>query len=202
MNAGGQDIVISYLQVEIVQFLQQTAAYIIGKVGQMVVIYFIYGAAGLFHQLSAYVRFLCRTVLFSQCRRHRYGVLEFRNARVSATSKTYSRYGLPLPFLCMSAMPFEPGLIHRRMVVFHSSILAQAVAFGRWAYIRSWSSKSYLNNLEAVAKYCFQVPTSWVTDRAVWSAKSDTCCSFVAMYYLHSKKLPEKESLFRQLYNY
>ena len=70
LDAGGQDVVISYLQVEIVQFLQQTAAYIIGKVGQMVVVYFIYGVAGLLHQLSAYVRFLCRTVLFGQCRRN------------------------------------------------------------------------------------------------------------------------------------
>jgi len=33
----------------------------------------------------------------------------------------------------MTAMPLEPGFTQRRMVPFHNSMLAQAVASGRWA---------------------------------------------------------------------
>jgi hypothetical protein len=45
----------------------------------------------------------------------------------------YSSEGLPRLSLRMRAMPLERGFTQRRMALFHSSMLAQAVASGRWA---------------------------------------------------------------------
>lgn len=69
MDAGGQDVTVAYLQVEIVQFLQQTAAHVIGKVSQMVVVDFVHRTAGLFHQQGADVPLICRTISLFQCSR-------------------------------------------------------------------------------------------------------------------------------------
>ena len=69
MDAGGQDIAVAYLQIEVVQFLQQTAAHVIGKVSQMVVVNLIYRTAGLLHQQGADIGFICCPVLLFQHRR-------------------------------------------------------------------------------------------------------------------------------------
>ena len=69
MDAGRQSPAIAYLQIEIIQLLQQTAPHIIGKVGQVVMVYFIHRTAGLLHQLIADICFISGAVL--PCQRFR-----------------------------------------------------------------------------------------------------------------------------------
>ena len=109
MDAGGQGPAIAHFQIKIIQFLQQTVSHIIGKVGQVVAVYFIHRTAGLFHQLIADIRFIGGAV--PPCQRFRnngvmffphlpqigrFGVSQFAGI---CNIKTYSRYGLPLLFL-------------------------------------------------------------------------------------------------------
>ena len=68
LNAGGQKVLEAYFQVEIVQFLQQAALCVISEVLQVVTVDLADGAAGLFHERPADVRFLCGTILPFQCR--------------------------------------------------------------------------------------------------------------------------------------
>ena len=51
LDAGCQQLLITYLQIQTVQFLQQTVWHVIGQVLQMVAVDFINGTAGLFHEL-------------------------------------------------------------------------------------------------------------------------------------------------------
>ena len=69
MDAGGQDIAVAYLQIEVVQFLQQTAAHVVGKVSQMVMVDPVHCTAGLLHQQGANIGFICRPILLLQHRR-------------------------------------------------------------------------------------------------------------------------------------
>ena len=69
LDAGGQSSVIAYLQIEIIQFLQQTVSHIIGKISQVVAVYFIHRTAGLLHELIADICFISGAVL--PCQRFR-----------------------------------------------------------------------------------------------------------------------------------
>ena len=69
MDAGGQDAAVADLQIEIVQFLQQTAAHVISKVGKVVVVDFVHRTAGLLYQQGADILLICRAIPFFQRRR-------------------------------------------------------------------------------------------------------------------------------------
>ena len=74
LDAGGQEVFIAHFQIEIVQFLQQTALRVIPQVLQIVPIDPAHGTAGLFHELPANVSFLARAVLPLQRRRDSAGL--------------------------------------------------------------------------------------------------------------------------------
>ncbi len=63
LDAGGQKVPIAHFQIEVIQSLQKTAFRIIGEVGQIVPVDLPDGAADLFHELIAKVRFLGGAVL-------------------------------------------------------------------------------------------------------------------------------------------
>ncbi|MBR3165020.1 MAG: hypothetical protein IKF16_02455 [Lachnospiraceae bacterium] len=63
---------------------------------------------------------------------------EFFRSPVSDTSKTYRSLGRS-PLVSIRAIPFDPRRTYLRMVSFHRSYSAQAVASGRWAKIISCS---------------------------------------------------------------
>ena len=63
LDAGGQEVLKTHFQIEVVQFLQQTIFCVIGEVMQMVPVDLADGAAGLLHERPANVRFLCGAVL-------------------------------------------------------------------------------------------------------------------------------------------
>ena len=69
LDAGGQEVLESHFQIEVVQFLQQTVFRIIGEVTQMVPVDLAYGAFGLLHERPANIRFLGGTILPLQCLR-------------------------------------------------------------------------------------------------------------------------------------
>ena len=63
LDAGGQEVFIAHFQVEIVQFLQQTALRVIAQVLQVIPVDLVYGASGLLHELPSKVCFLAGAVL-------------------------------------------------------------------------------------------------------------------------------------------
>ncbi|MBR9955598.1 hypothetical protein KE531_18555 [Eubacteriaceae bacterium Marseille-Q4139] len=84
-------------------------------------------------------------------------------------SKTYRSRSLG-PVSSNSAMPLAPRLTQRFILLFHSSNSAQAVAPGRWAWIRRFSWNEYRYSLAAVSRYPIQSRgdrlTSWAWDSA------------------------------------
>ena len=63
LDAGGQKVLETYFQIQVVQFFQKTVRYIVGQIMQAVPVNLVDGAAGLFHELIAKVRFLRGAVL-------------------------------------------------------------------------------------------------------------------------------------------
>ena len=57
LDTGGQEVSEAHLQIEVIQFLQQTVFCVIGKVLQMIPVDLIYSAAYLFHERPANIRF-------------------------------------------------------------------------------------------------------------------------------------------------
>ncbi len=55
MDAGGQEIAETHLQIEVVQIFQEAVPRIIGEVGQMVAVDFIHSAAGHLHDLAPHI---------------------------------------------------------------------------------------------------------------------------------------------------
>lgn len=70
LDAGRQEVPIAHFQIEVVQFLQQTALRVVPQVLQVIPVDLAHGAAGLLHELPADARFLAGTVLPLQRRRH------------------------------------------------------------------------------------------------------------------------------------
>jgi hypothetical protein len=75
LDAGGQEVFIAHLQIEIVQFLQKAVPCVIAQVLQVVPVGSAYGAADLLHKHPTNIMFLCGAVLPFQCRRNRAGFL-------------------------------------------------------------------------------------------------------------------------------
>ena len=88
LDAGGQEVFIAYLQIEVVQFLQEAVPRVIAQVLQIVPIGPAYGAADLFHDLPADVRFLAGAVLPLQCRRNSAGFLRRHLPQIRLTRPT------------------------------------------------------------------------------------------------------------------
>jgi len=88
LDAGGQEVFIAYLQIEIVQFFQKAVPHIIAQVLQRVPVDLAYGALGLFHDLPADVRFLAGTILLFQCRRNSAGFLRRHLPQIRLTRPT------------------------------------------------------------------------------------------------------------------
>jgi hypothetical protein len=55
LNAGGQKAAEAHLQIQIIQFLQQTVLGVIGKVAQTVTVDLIHSMAGQLHELISYI---------------------------------------------------------------------------------------------------------------------------------------------------
>lgn len=70
LNAGGEHVTKAHLQIEIVQFFQQTVLYIIGQIGQAIPIDIVYRPRRQLHQLSANISALGGAVLLLQCFHH------------------------------------------------------------------------------------------------------------------------------------
>ena len=70
LDAGGQKVSETHPQIEVVELLQQTVFCVIGEVLQMIPVDLIDGAAHLFHERPANIRFLCGAVQPLQCRLH------------------------------------------------------------------------------------------------------------------------------------
>ena len=66
LDAGGQEVSETHLQIEVVKFFQQTVPCVIAQIFQIVPIDLFYGAANLFHERPADVHFLCWAVLLFQ----------------------------------------------------------------------------------------------------------------------------------------
>ena len=66
LDAGGQKVSETHLQIEVVKFLQQTVPCVIAQIFQIVPIDLFNGAANLFHERPPDVRFLCWAVLLFQ----------------------------------------------------------------------------------------------------------------------------------------
>ena len=88
LDAGGQEVFIAYLQIEIVQFFQKAVPHIIAQVLQRVPVDLAYGALGLFHDLPADVRFLAGAVLPLQRLCHCTGFLRRHFPQIRLTRPT------------------------------------------------------------------------------------------------------------------
>ena len=88
LDAGGQEVFIAYLQIEVVQFLQEAVPRVIAQVLQIVPIGPAYGAADLFHERPANIMFLCGAVLPFQCRRNSAGFLRRHLPQIRLTRPT------------------------------------------------------------------------------------------------------------------
>ena len=120
LDAGGQEVFIAYLQIEIVQFFQKAVPHIIAQVLQVVPVNLAHGAFRLLHERPANVTFLRGSILPFQRLRNSAGFFRRHFPQVGCFRPTNGpgvRYVIDIPqfglaprVFCNQGNPRGPGL--------------------------------------------------------------------------------------------